>query len=254
MSTRLNDSRGFTLVELVMAIAVGLVLLAAVWTAVWSGQRSSVGIERKVLTTQDARAALEIVASEIRMASFNALDAKNMWRDPANCGISGNQNYKGIQVASDTELIIEMDMATPDPTAGNPPIPNPNGTCGDTPGEIIRYQYDAPNMRLNREVISCATATGGRSALALLSFLGPIAGQPEVRTVEVVNGAVPVFRYFDGKGTQIAYANLPNEIPRIRRIEIVLLVRSADVDPSTGQRRQMAYSTSVIPRNHGIHF
>ena len=42
------------------------------------------------------------------------------------------------------------------------------------------------------------------------------------------------------------------QIPNIRRIEIVLLVESADVDPSTGQRKQMAYSTSVVPRNHGI--
>jgi hypothetical protein len=42
------------------------------------------------------------------------------------------------------------------------------------------------------------------------------------------------------------------QIPNIRRIEIVLLVESADVDPSTGQPRRMAYSTSVVPRNHGI--
>ena len=64
-------AEGFTLVELVLAIAIGLVLLGAVWTAVWSGQRSSVGIERKVTTGQDARMALEIMALEIRMASFN---------------------------------------------------------------------------------------------------------------------------------------------------------------------------------------
>jgi len=87
---------------------------------------------------------------------------------------------------------------------------------------------------------------------AALATGGPIDGQPGVRTVEVANGALPVFRYFDGTGAQIAYANLPNDIPRIRRIEIALLVRSADVDPNTGQQRQMAYSTSVIPRNHGI--
>jgi hypothetical protein len=212
------------------------------------------GLDQKVTTGQDARAALEIMAAEIRMASYNPLDIRNMWRDPTNCAVSGNPLNKGIQVASETELIIEMDLATPPAVPGNPVVANPNGTCGDTEGEIIRYQYDAVNMRLNREVITCATATGGRNALALLSFLGPIAGQPNVRTVEVVNDTVPVFRYFDGTGAQIQYVNLPNDIPRIRRIEILLLVRSADVDPTTGQRRQMAYSTSVLPRNHGIHF
>jgi prepilin-type N-terminal cleavage/methylation domain-containing protein len=239
MNAQLKGSRGFTLVELVMAIAVGLVLLAAVWTAVWSGQRSSVGIERKVTTNQDARAALEIMATEIRMASFNSLFTVNIWRNPGDCGVSGNQNWKGIQEATATSITVEMDL-------------DPDGTCGNAAGEIIRYEYDAANLRLNREMITC---TGGvRSPVALLSFLGPINGQPEVRTVEVVNGALPVFRYFDGTGVLIAYANLPNDIPRIRRIEIALLVQSADVDPSTGQKRHMAYSTSVIPRNHGIQF
>jgi type IV pilus assembly protein PilW len=239
MNAQLNKSRGFTLVELVMAIAVGLVLLAAVWTAVWSGQRSSVGIERKVSTNQDARNALEIMATEVRMASFNPLATVNLWRNPGDCSVSGTQNWKGIQEATATAITVEMDL-------------EPDGNCGNAAGEIIRYEYDAANLRLNRETITCTA--GVRSPLALLSFLGPIAGQPDVRTVEVANGALPVFRYFDGAGTEISYANLPNDIPRIRRIEIALLVRSADVDPSTGQKRQMAYSTSVVPRNHGIQF
>jgi prepilin-type N-terminal cleavage/methylation domain-containing protein len=235
MNIQLKHSRGFTVVELVMAIAVGLVLLAALSTAVVSGQRSSTGIERKVTTNQDARAALEIMASEIRMASFNSLFTVNLWRNPTTCNVSGTQTYKGIQEATGTAITIEMDL-------------DPDGNCGNAAGEIIRYEYDPANLRLNRESIAC---TPGRSA-DVQSFLGPIAGQPGVRTVEVANGALPVFRYFDGTGAQIAYANLPNDIPRIRRIEIALLVRSADVDPNTGQQRQMAYSTSVIPRNHGI--
>ena len=240
MKAQLKHSRGFTVVELVMAIAVGLVLLAAISTAIVSGQRSSTGIERKVTTNQNARAALEIMATEIRMASFNSASEPNLWRDPTNCFVSGNQNYKGIQEATDKSITIEMDLEWP----------TPSKVCGDTDGEIIRYEYDAANLRLNREMITCMA--GVRSPLALLSFLGPIATQPEVRTVEVANGALPVFRYFDGTGAQIAYANLPNDIPKIRRIEIVLLVQSADIDPSTGQKRQMAYSTSVIPRNHVI--
>lgn len=239
MNAQLKGSRGFTLVELVMAITVGLVLLAAVWTAVWSGQRSSVGIERKVTTNQDARNALEIMSTEIRMASYNPFYTVNLWRNPGDCSVSGTQSWKGIQEATATAITIEMDL-------------EPDGSCGNTAGEIIRYEYDAANLRLNRETITC---TGGvRSPLAPLSFLGPVPGHPEVRSVEVENGALPVFRYFDGAGAEISYANLPNEIPRIRRIEIALLVSSADVDPGTGQKKQMAYSTSVVPRNHAIQF
>lgn len=241
MRDPLNDSRGFTLTELVMAVAVGLVLLAAVSTAIVSGQRSSTGIERKVTTNQDARAALELMAAEIRMASFNSTFEPNLWRDPANCNVAGNQNRRGIQEATATVITVEMDIESP----------NPSRVCGDVDGEIIRYAYDAANSRITRENIRCP---GGQNAANEMPFLGPIAGQPEVRTVEVVNNALPVFRYFDGTGAEILHANLPNDIPRIRRIEIALLVRSADVDPTSGQRRQMAYSTSIIPRNHGIQF
>jgi prepilin-type N-terminal cleavage/methylation domain-containing protein len=239
MNTQSKHSRGFTVVELIMAMAVGLVLLAAISTAVVSGQRSSTGIERKVTTNQDARAALEIMASEIRMASYNSLFTANSWVNQSTCSVAANQTYRGIQEATATSITIEMDL-------------DKNGVCGNAADEIIRYEYDVANLRLNRESITCIA--GVRSPLALLSFLGPITGQPEVRTVEVANGATPVFRYFDGRGVEIAVATLPGAIPNIRRIEIALLVQSADIDPSTGQKRRMAYSTSVIPRNHGIQF
>jgi hypothetical protein len=96
-----------------------------------------------------------------------------------------------------------------------------------------------------------------RSAANAQTFLGPIVGQPDVSTVRVTNGTLPVFRYFNGTGTPLNPAGTPMtsaQIPNIRRIEIVLLVESANADPSTGQPRRMAYSTSVVPRNHGIQF
>ena len=153
------------------------------------------------------------------------------------CAFSADRAYTSRYGA----ITVEMDIESP----------NPSRVCGDVDGEIIRYAYDAANSRITRENIRCP---GGQNAANEMPFLGPIAGQPEVRTVEVVNNALPVFRYFDGTGAEIPHANLPNDIPRIRRIEIALLVRSADVDPTSGQRRQMAYSTSIIPRNHGIQF
>ena len=191
MNAQLRGSRGFTLVELVMAIAVGLVLLAAVWTAVWSGQRSSVGIERKVTTNQDARAALNIMAAEIRMASFNSLFTANIWRNPSDCSISANQNYKGIQEATDTSITVEMDTE----------MPTPSGACGDNDNEIVRYAYDSANNLITRESITCLG--GVRSAANAQSFLGPIVGQPDVKMVRVINGTLPVFRYFNGTGASL---------------------------------------------------
>jgi type IV pilus assembly protein PilW len=228
---------GFTLVELLMAVAVGLVLLGAIWSAVMAGQRFSVGIERKVTTGQDARIALEIMAAEIRMASFNPMFAMGLWIDPASCSPAANQGWRGIQEATSTVITIEMDL-------------DPDGQCGNSGNEIIRYAYDEPSGRITRETIRCAS--GIRTSSGAQPFLGPIPSNPAVRTVRVINGGVPVFRYYDGKGAEVM--NLPAEIPRIRRIEIVLLAVSSDADPRTGEPRRIAFSTSVMPRNHGVQF
>ena len=230
-------SSGFTLVEMLMAVAVGLVLLGAIWSAVVAGQRSSAGIERKVTTGQDARTALEIMAAEIRMASFNPLFAMGMWIDPASCSPAANQSWRGIQEATSAAVTIEMDL-------------EPDGQCGNSGNEIIRYAYDEPSGRITRETIRCAS--GIRTSSGAQPFLGPILSNPAVRTPRVINGNVPLFRYYDGRGAEIV--NLPAEIPRIRRVEIALLVESADADPRTGEPRRMAFSTSVMPRNHGVQF
>jgi hypothetical protein len=61
-----------------------------------------------------------------------------------------------------------------------------------------------------------------------------------------------IFRYYDGSGAEIYPDANPLVIPNIRRIDITLAVETETIDPNTGRRRRMIYSTSVIPRNHPI--
>jgi type IV pilus assembly protein PilW len=99
MNTQNGGEKGFTLVEIIMALAVGVIVIAAIGTAVVSGQRSSVGIEQKVTTNQDTRTALEFMATEIRMASCNpnVWPDISMWRNPSNCNLTANFINRGIQ-------------------------------------------------------------------------------------------------------------------------------------------------------------
>jgi len=222
--------KGFTLIEILFALFIGLLLMSTIYVSMISGQRSSVALEGKVTAQQDARAILEIMALEIGMASFNPNFVTGIWRDgPAGTcgGVALNQTYKGIQEATTNSITVEMDI-------------NENSTLGNA-NETIRYVYDTANQRITRE-----TNCGGGAQ----SFLGDLTGNP--RSVQVVNNTagIPLFRYFDGSGAQIA--SLPAGIPNIRRIEITLVVDTENVDPSTLQRRRMIYSTSVIPRNHAI--
>jgi prepilin-type N-terminal cleavage/methylation domain-containing protein len=236
---RVNREKGFTLVEVLFALMVALILLSAIYAVVESGQRSSVSLERKVAANQDARAALQMMAMEVRMASYNPNFETGFWLN-SDCGNSPSPNllYKGIQEASPYSLTVEMDI-------------DESSVIGDYPNEILRYAYDGANQFITRN----SNCQGGQS------FLGDNPGSGVPRSVRVINDAdgngvfdaatdIPVFTYFDGAGNQIPFASLPANIPNIRRIDITLQVETDEITPDTGQRRKMIYSTSVIARNH----
>ncbi len=233
--------KGFTLLEVLCAMTIGLVVLGAMYAVVDSGQRSSVSIDRKIGAQQDTRAALQIMAVEIGMASYNSNFASGLWLNTA-CGNNppANLSYRGIQEATANSIIVEMDV-------------DESSTLGDYPNEIIGFGYDLANQYITRNT-NCQGAQ---------PFLGddPASGRP--RTLRVINDLngngvyddgieVPIFTYYDGTGNQIPFANLPGRIPDIRRIDITLQVETDAIAPDIGQRRRMIYATSVLPMNHGI--
>jgi len=228
------NSRGFSLIELIVAMATGLVILGAIYAVTEMGQRTSVAVERKVVAQQNARAALDIMALEIGMASFNPTFASNIWVDGPSTGTCGNiainQTYRGIQEATANSITVEMDIGQ-------------SSAIKDDSNEIIRYNYDTGNKYITRS-INC----GGAYA-----FLGAQSGNP--REVRVVNNtaSVSLFRYYDGTGAELVPGtDLPASIPDIRRIKITLVVDTEAMDRSLNRRRRTISSTSIIPRNHAI--
>jgi len=237
-----NNKKGFTLVELLVALFIGSVMLTAVYGAVNMGQRSSAGLERRVMAQQDARSALELMAMEIGMASYNPTlksASANMWRNVNCVGAAGTQaqTYRGIQAANANSITVEMDITN---NAGT--VTDGDGIIGG-PNEVITYNY-AGNIYITRQ-------TGCPVGVAQ-PFLGAAAAAADQsKTVLVVNNAagIPVFRYYDGAGLEIP-SPVTDRIPEIRRIEITLVVDAQYVNPMSGQQARVVYSTSVIPRNH----
>lgn len=234
----IRNSKGFTLVEIITALGVSMVLLGGIYMAINSTQRHSASIERRVTAQQDVKPALDIIALELSMASYNPTYTTNIWVDPSTCAFSATipQTYRGIQEATANSIVVEMDVigATGD---------DGDGVLDDA-NEIIRYNYDTANQ----------TITRGTNCGASLPFLGAtVSGQKTVRVINSTLG-IPVFRYFNGQGNEIAVSgtDLGGLIANVRRIEIVLAVETEDVDANTGQRKKLIYSTSVIPRNHAI--
>jgi prepilin-type N-terminal cleavage/methylation domain-containing protein len=191
----LSRKKGFTLVEILFALFISLLLLATVYFAVTTAQRSTTGVEIKVVAQQDVRAILEAMALEITMASYNPTFNPAFWRNPSNCNnlapgpssLPPNQDCRGIQLATANSLSIEMDLD------GNSQIFQTGSPVDQN--EIITYAYDIPNQRITRQV-NCGEVT---------SFLGDLAGSAKsVRVVNDVNqnslydqgGDIPLFHAY----------------------------------------------------------
>ena len=256
----IKQERGFSLVEILTAMTVTAILLGGIYLAVNTTQKDAGAIERKVVVQADAKSSLDIMTLELSMASYNANVFAEEWVDPNNCTAhAANQNLRGIQIATANEIVVEMDA---------------NDTCKDIappancmssatgPNKIISYIYvngTRPGENIDDRYITRATNCG-----APQPFLGDRIDSGNPRNVRVNNLdlAIPLFRYFDGKGNELipGTASLTGSarrlnnttIPDIRRIVITLALQTAEEDPFRGGRRQLFYSTSVIPRNHAI--
>ena len=241
----MRNNRGFTLIEIIVTLGVSLTMIVAIYAVMNFAQKSSAGLERKVAAQQDEKAAMELMSMEIRMASCNPLCVSDSVLWVAACdGTPAVSTQKGIRVANANSIEIQMDVTD---NAGSG---TEDGVIGAT-NEIIQYNYNTVSHYITRAT-NCGPAQ---------PFLGAAGGASTVvKTVRVINNAynpvIPVFRYFDGVGTDISAtvesdpANTRVGIPAIRRIQITLAVETENIDPNTRARKRMIYSTSVIVRNH----
>jgi hypothetical protein len=218
-------------------------VILSIYSMVNLAQKSSAGMERRIAAQQDEKTALDLMAMEIRMASYNPLfiPDNQIWANSDCTGLSSNPVYKGIQEATANSLTIQMDIND------DGRIRNPNNGEIDS-NEVIRYNYDSDNLYITR-----ATKCTGK-----YPFLGDTAASGKPRNVRVINNSmgIPVFRYYNGDGAEITnalatdYNSTTTGIPAIRRIEITLMVETENPDLNSGKRKKIVYSTSVIVRNH----
>ena len=197
---------------------------------------------------QDVRAALDIMALEIGMASYNPFCASGIWKNPSgDCtNASTNQQYKGIQSAGPKGITVEMDIA-----GGGGDGSQEDGIIS-APNEIIEYAYDDSSQTITRKV-NCGTAIpflgGGTGAVAGTKTVNLINTDAGTKNC---NGDPAIFRYYDSKGNELSPDKYATDFPKIRRIDIALAVQTEQQDPSTGKYREMIYSTSVLVRNHAL--
>jgi prepilin-type N-terminal cleavage/methylation domain-containing protein len=236
--------KGFSLVELLVAMAVGLVIMAAVYGVMNTAQLSSASIGRKVLTQQDAQTVLYLMAMEIRMASYNPRFNSVVWStvpaadSTSPCTQMGLATSvvarKGIQIADSNNILVAMNLNPETDNIIGPPAQN----------EYIKYAYDSGTSTITRNV-SC----GGNQTI-----LGGAGSSTMVINSETVP-VTPLFQYFDESGTNditAAVVATPDvSIRLIRRIRINI-VADIETQGSSFKVSRRTYTTDVLVKNHVV--
>ena len=126
---------GFTLIELMISMTIGLVVLAAVTKTFTIQSRQNNAEEQVAQMQQNARGALDLMIREVQMAKY----------DPAATAFPA-ETY-GVTYSA-TQLQIKSDIS------GNGTLDT--ATSGSV--ENIIYAYDSVNLRITRQLGSGGTA------------------------------------------------------------------------------------------------
>ena len=127
-----TNQRGVTLTELLIALALGLFTIGAVYAVHLNQVKRQVVQEDVLAMQQTARAALDMMAREIRMAGYDPMGV-NRDADPSN-------DFHGLSYHP-TELRVRADLN------GNGVLTGPKDR-----NESIVYLYDDSTSRLRRKV------------------------------------------------------------------------------------------------------
>jgi type IV pilus assembly protein PilW len=163
-----DTQKGFTLVEMLIAMAVGLIMMAAIYTAYQNHQRSHVTQQLVVDMQQNARAAMALMKREIRMMGYDpaATDGiDNEDPDDGNIDCADPLNVDPDEVCDDADesandnppgVPIGIVDAQPDRiqfTADhsyNDPLTNPNNYMPDLSGANENLTYALAGTVLQR--------------------------------------------------------------------------------------------------------
>lgn len=141
---------GFTLIELMIAMAVGMIAMTVIIQVYTSMQASNTAQKMVVEMQQNARAALMLMKRELRMAGYDPARTDGIDNDGAN-GIDdpAESSGAGFVTASPIQVQFTLDHEVDDPALGT------NGADDDGDGQIDELDeccYDGDITDLNENI------------------------------------------------------------------------------------------------------
>lgn len=219
-----KDQKGFTLVEMLIAVALSITVMGGVYE-VFTSQQKAFRIQDHVAEMQqNARVALDMMTREIRMAGYipEEWDGDSSIKVPTfGATVVGAQD---IEVLGLNTITFEADID------------------GDGKTETVRYSIDAANLNLTREVWEW---DGGALAWGVSGKPQPLAENIEKLTFIYCDDAP----CFDTSATETTTSS------SIRLIQIQITAKTGKKDPNLkggdGYRRR-TLTANVRPRNLGL--
>lgn len=197
------SNQGFTMVELLVAMVVSLLALAAIYST-FQSQHLSYQIQRETSDMQqNIRTAMYYMQREIRMAGSNPLKSLPF-------------SSFGITAAGQNSITFTEDVRGPD--VGAPPVPAPPDGDVNDPDENITYNFfdsdgDGTNDCINRNGQTVAHNIDALDFVYLDSNGAVTATLANIRSVEItivartkdqlLFGGLNSNPYFNQQGTQI---------------------------------------------------
>ena len=102
-----RDERGFTLVEIMIALAISAILVGGAYSMLYSSQQTQTINEQAVQTQQNGRMAMELISLDLKDAGFQA---QSLAGGIGNCGVNGilpaDNNTAGNDTGPDSVSMI----------------------------------------------------------------------------------------------------------------------------------------------------
>jgi len=199
---RRNKQQGFSLIELLVAMAMVGIVMAAIYSTYKSQQDTYVAQEQVAEMQQNLRASLYQMARDLRMAGFNPQRAPNVGGFVTQLPDDGS----GTTTTDDENISFTIDE-------------NSNGVIDlDADDEQIAYRLDTVNNRLEKFRVSDDTWLTVADNIDAVDFVYLDPSGTDI-TTGVINTPTALY----------AATNLPY-IDSIRSVEISIVARTGRVD------------------------
>jgi type IV pilus assembly protein PilW len=213
-----RTQHGLTLIEMLVAMAVGSIVLAGIYGTFIQQQRVYTLQDHIVRMQQNARIGMALMVNEIRMAGF----------DPTESGGMGIQAGDSVNFTGPQSIRFTRDTKTAVSPGSSDCLDVPNGQGNDCDEDITYRLYDPD---------SDGNLTLGRKSVNSINI------QPVIENVTSLD-----FCYFLASAPNSCDANPDvTELDQIRAVQITLTTQTENPDPKyTNPQNGTGYRTTTL--------